>query len=272
MNSDSILDAGAELYNDLSTTLVELLPKIVLALIVLLVGLILAWVIKRLARNFILYLNRSINEKLKNKSLGVDLNYTAVLISKTFYWFVIIFTVAIVTHILGLPVMTTWLDGIINYLPNILAGVIIVFIGIIVGKLVGDLISSGSSRSGISNAAQLGKFTQYTLLIISIFIAIDQVGIDIMFITIIFSIVLSALLFGAALAFGLGARSSVSNILGSYYLQKTYKEGDKIQMEDIEGIIIKITPTSVLVDTKSGQILIPAKDFNNKKTTLIRKN
>jgi len=108
-------------------------------------------------------------------------------------------------------------------------------------------------------------------VIISILIAVDQIGIDIMFISIIISIILGALLFGAALAFGLGARTSVSNILSSYYLQKTYNEGDTIQMGEIEGVIIKINPTSVIVDTKSGQVMIPSKDFDEKKTVLIRK-
>ena len=94
---------------------------------------------------------------------------------------------------------------------------------------------------------------------------------DILFIIIILSIILGALLFGAALAFGLGARNSVNNILSSYYLQNSYKEGDTIQMGEIEGVIIKINPTSVIVDTKSGQIMIPAKDFDEKKTVLIKK-
>jgi small-conductance mechanosensitive channel len=82
--------------------------------------------------------------------------------------------------------------------------------------------------------------------------------------------VLGALLFGAALAFGLGAQTAVSNILGSYYLQKTYKEGDMVQMDDMKGVIVKILPTSVIVETSSGQIMIPAKDFIEKKSILVK--
>jgi small-conductance mechanosensitive channel len=272
MNSDSIIETTGKLFDDLITKIIELAPNIVLSLLVLIIGLFTAWILQKLIRKFIFYLDRSINKKLQTKSLDVDLKSTAILISKTFYWFIIILTIAIVTHILGLPVLTVWFNGLVTYLPNILAGVIIVFIGIVVGKLAGDLVTSGSSRSGITNAAQLGNFVRYLLLIISILIAIDQIGIDILFIIVIFSIVLGALLFGAALAFGLGARNSVSNILSSYYLQKTYREGDTIQMDDIEGVIIKITPTSVILETKSGQIMIPAKDFNKKKSILIKRN
>ena len=272
MNSDSIVETTSNLVKDFYAKFLDLIPNLILATIMFIIGLVIAWIIQKLVRKFILYLDRNINKRLMPRSLGVDLKSISILISKTFYWVIVILTIAIVTHILGLPVLTTWFDGLITYLPNILAGVLIIFIGIIVGKLVGDLIATGSSRSGITNAVQVGNFVRYLLVIISILIAVDQIGIDILFIIIILSIILGALLFGAALAFGLGARTSVSNILSSYYLQKTYKEGDTIQMDQVEGVIIKINPTSVIIETKSGQMVIPAKDFNEKKTVLIKKN
>ena len=267
-----MLDTVSDLINDLMAKIIDLIPSLVLALLIFILGLTLAWLIKRLIRRLINYLDLIINERLKTKLLSVDLRSISSLISKTFYWAIVIITIAIVTHIIGLPVLTIWIDGFINYLPNILAAVLIVFAGIIVGKLAGDLISSGTSRSGIPNAVKLGNFVRYILLTISILIAVDQIGIDILFIIIIICIVLAALLFGAALAFGLGARTSVNNILSSYYLQKTYKEGDTIRIDDIEGIIIKITPTTVVIESTSGQISIPAKDFSEKMTVLIRKN
>ncbi len=271
MNSDSIIDTTSNLVRDFYAKFLDLIPNLILATIMFIIGLVIAWITQKLVKKFILYLDRNINKRLESKSFGVDLKSIAILLSKTFYWVIIILTIAIVTNVMGLPVLTTWFDGLITYLPNILAGVLIVFIGMIAGKLVGDLIATGSSRSGITNAVQLGNFVRYLLVIISILIAVDQIGIDILFIIVILSIFLGALLFGAALAFGLGARNSVSNILSSYYLQKTYKEGDNIQMGEIEGIIIKINPTSVIIETKSGQIMIPAKDFDEKKTVLIKK-
>ena len=271
MNSDSIVDTTSNLVKDFYTKFLDLIPNLILAAIIFIIGLVMAWITRNLVRKFILYIDRNINKRLMSRSLGVDLKSISILISKTFYWVIIILTIAIVTHVLGLPVLTAWFDGLIIYLPNILAGVLIIFIGIIAGKLVGDLIATGSSRSGITNAEQVGNFVRYLLVIISILIAVDQIGIDILFIIILLSIILGALLFGAALAFGLGARNSVSNILSSYYLQKTYKEGDTIQVGELEGVIIKINPTSVIIETKSGQVMIPAKDFDEKKTILIKK-
>jgi small-conductance mechanosensitive channel len=272
MNTDSIIETINQLINDLFTSVIRLAPRLILAILILLIGLVLAWAIKKLIRKFIFYLDRNINEKLRNQLLVVDLKSSAIFVSKTFYWIIIILAIAIVTQILGMPILTAWFGGVITYLPNILAAIVIVFTGIITGKLVGDLIASAASRTGISKGEQLGKFVRYIFLIISILIAIDQIGIDIQLLTIILTIILAALLFGAALAFGLGAQTSVRNILGSYYVQKTYKEGNTIQIGEIEGIIIKITPTAVFIETKLGQVMIPAKDFNEEKTILIKDN
>jgi small-conductance mechanosensitive channel len=108
------------------------------------------------------------------------------------------------------------------------------------------------------------------ILALSVIIAIDQIGIDIQFLTNILTLIIASLLFSASLAFGLGAQTSVSNILGSYYLQQVYKEGDNIRVNDVEGIIIKITPTVVLLETKSGRVTIPSKIFNESKSELIK--
>jgi small-conductance mechanosensitive channel len=99
--------------------------------------------------------------------------------------------------------------------------------------------------------------------------AINQVGIDIQFLTNLVIIVIAALLFGAALAFGIGASTSVSNILGSFYLQKSYKEGNRVKIADIEGIIVKISPTEVHIKTKSGRVIVPAKTFNEAHSELL---
>ena len=83
--------------------------------------------------------------------------------------------------------------------------------------------------------------------------------------------VIGALLFGAALAFGFGAKTSVKNILSSYYLQKIYKVGDKVRIGEKEGRIIEITPLSVILDSSEGQICIPAQEFNQESSVLLSK-
>lgn len=269
---DKIIEEISQLFNNLITSAIHLIPNLLFAIGILVVGFLFSKIFQRLIRRFILYLHSTINNKLGSRSLSVDLQGAADFISKTLFWVVIIFTIVLATQVLGLTILTKWFDGLILYLPNILASIIIVFVGFIVGELISNIIASTAAQTMISNGVYLGRFIKYIILFISIIIAIDQIGIDIMFLTNLVTVVLAVLLFGAALAFGLGARTSVSNILGSYYLNKNYQVGNTVQIGESVGIIVKITSTTVVLETKSGLVSIPSKDFNEEKTTLVKNN
>lgn len=265
---DTVFEEIKLLSKTLTSQIVSQIPNILLAILVFFAGLLLAKLARKLTKKIILYLHKGINDKLTKRRLTVDLQGSAKIIATAFYWIIILFAVALITQILELSFLSKWFDGLINYLPNIIAALAIVFSGVIVSKLLNDLIVSVSLSTKIINGKVLGSVARYIVLGISIIVAIDQLGINISFIIILVSILLGALLFGAALAFGLGAKTSVSNILSSYYIQKNFEVGNTVQIGEAEGVITKITATSVFLDTKSGQVVIPAKDFNEVKTII----
>jgi small-conductance mechanosensitive channel len=259
----------SRMISDLWGFLIELVPKLVLGLIVLLIGYLLARVVQSLVGRFMGYLDRVINKNLQNKLVQVNLGSSRTFIARAFFWIIIFFFVTLFTEIIGLPVITSWLAGLGVYVPNILAGIVVLFFGIVFSRLVSDLVKSGALKTGISNSEVIGRITRYIILVISIIIAIDQIGVEISFLTSLMYIVLATLLLGAALAFGLGAKTSVSNILASYYVHRTYSEGNLIRIGAHEGRIIKITSTSVFLETESGQVVIPSKEFNEQSSVLI---
>ena len=69
------------------------------------------------------------------------------------------------------------------------------------------------------------------------------------------------MLAGAALAFGLGARNLIANLIGAQYLRKHCRIGEQMQLGDIEGSIVEVTQTCVVLDTDYGRAVIPAKMF-----------
>jgi small-conductance mechanosensitive channel len=269
MNSTPIIEELTRILSVIWDFILGIVPRLILGLFVLLIGYFVAKIVQSLVTRTIDYLNRNINNRLKPQLLQVDLDSSKTYIGKTIYWIIFIISVSLFTEILGLPVISLWLKGLSEYLPNILAGVIIIFSGIIFGRLVSDLVKNGALKAGISNSNALSKLTRYLILAIAIIIAIDQIGFDITFLTILIYILLATLLIGAALAFGIGAKSSVSNILASYYVNRTFKKGDVIRIGKHEGKIIKLTSTSILLKTDIGEVNIPAKEFHEKQSILI---
>jgi len=271
MKYEHLVEQLREMLTSLWDFILVLAPKLILGIIVLFLGYLIARLVRSLVSRFIGYLDRTINSNLSGRQLQVNLSSSRSFIAKAFFWIIIFFFITLFTEILGLPVITSWLAGLGDYLPKLLAGMVVIFFGIIFSRLASDLVTSRTFKSGIYSSTMLGRVIKYIIMVIAIIIAIDQIGIDISFLTSLTYILLAALLFGAAMAFGMGAKVSVSNILASYYISRTYAEGNLIRIGEHEGRIIKITTTSVYLESESGQVIIPSKDFNEQKSILIKK-
>jgi small-conductance mechanosensitive channel len=150
--------------------------------------------------------------------------------------------------------------------------VLIAVAGIIGSLVIRDLVVAASDSAKIAYGHILGRIARYVILAITFLIAVDQIGIDIQFLSILVVLVIAAMLLGAALAFGMGAKDSVNNILSSYYLQKIYEVGQKVSIGKAEGRIIEITQTAVVLETAEGQILVPSKVFFEKASILIKED
>jgi hypothetical protein len=95
-------------------------------------------------------------------------------------------------------------------------------------------------------------------------------GIDISFLLVLTGILLGTLLFSVALAFGLGARTMVSNIISCHYIRSIYRIGNVVEIDGIKGNIIEITGAFVVIETENGQVTVPAKSFSQTTSTLVR--
>jgi small-conductance mechanosensitive channel len=273
MSYEKLLENLNELILQSWDYMIVFIPKLIFAFLLFAFGFI-------IARFFQAILNRSIrnidrwitSDKIKSKIKYIRLEQSARILSKLLYWIILIFFITLATEILGLPIISSWLSGIIKYLPNILAAIVIIFVGMIGSKLIRDFIIATAQRTGMLYGDMLGKVAYYTILFISILIALDQVGIDIAILTLLINIIVAVILLGVALAFANGASTSINNILASYYLQATYHVGDTIKIGDTEGKIIQIKSTAVVLDTPEGQVSIPAKEFSEVNSILIKKD
>jgi small-conductance mechanosensitive channel len=133
------------------------------------------------------------------------------------------------------------------------------------------VITSAAATANLSHGELLGRIAQAVILFIAIIIGVDQIGIDIAFLSILVAIILSSMFGSIALAFGLGARTHVSNIIAANQLRQIYQLGDKVRIGDMEGQVIDITISRVIVETPAGSVDIPAKLFDEEITILTEK-
>ncbi|MCC7410781.1 MAG: mechanosensitive ion channel [Gammaproteobacteria bacterium] len=251
-------------YNDFLRAVGAYLPSLLAALLLLVVGFMLA----RLLRSIILRLGAGLDHLAQRFGLsrwGGLLHprwpVSRVLASAAF-WLVLLFFVTAAAESLSLPGLAHWLSRIIAYLPNVFASAVIVLIGYLFGSFLRDAVGAAGATLRLKDAALLGRVVYVLVLGVSIIVGIGQLGVDVSLLGTIVAIAAGAAFGGIALAFGLGAGSSVDNVIAAHYLRKVYRVGQRIRIDDMEGEILEFTGTAIVLDTRDGRALIPAKNFN----------
>jgi len=271
--SASIFDGLATAFQTLISQVLGYLPKVTLALLVLVLGWALARLMRFLVVRTIARLDRLWQRMIVKKEL-VHLqprNPPTLIVGELVFWLLMLVFITFATNILGLGIFATWIKSAVSYLPVIAAGLLIVLVGFVVSSLVRDLVATATASAGLSNGGLLARIVQIIILFTAIILGINQIGIDIVFLADVVGIILAAVLGGVALAFGLGARTHVSNLIAANQLKQLYQVGDTVQIGDIEGRIVDILVSRVVIDTEQGSVDVPAKIFDEQVTIITEK-
>jgi hypothetical protein len=273
MTYTSLIDTLIASLSNAVSKIIAYIPKLLTAAIVLIIG----WLTARLLRAIIVRLVRGLDglwhKFIVRKDLAeVQSRYPPTkVIGEISFWLIILFFSSIAADILGLTQFVSWISQVVSFFPLLIAGLVIIVAGIIISSLVRDLVASAASSAGAPQAELLGRITQFIILIIAIVIGVDQIGIDITFLSIIAAILLSTTLGAVAIAFGIGARKHVENIIAGHTVRQRYRQGDTVRIRDIEGKIIKLNSTGIVIDTADGQVSVPASFFDSETTVLIER-
>ncbi|MDX1432237.1 MAG: mechanosensitive ion channel [Gammaproteobacteria bacterium] len=187
------------------------------------------------------------------------------------FWTVLLFFLAAAIEALGLPAVSRVISLVTAYLPRVLAGVIIVLVGVWAGEFTRTLLVRAAARARFTHAELLGRVCQALVVLVFIIIATDQLGIDSTILVTTLAIAFAATAGAAALAFGLGARTTVANIIATHYVKRAYKVGDSVRLGEHEGTVVEIGDTAVMLDGKAGRLMIPTARFAQDASVLLKK-
>ncbi|HEX9725118.1 MAG TPA: mechanosensitive ion channel domain-containing protein [Vicinamibacteria bacterium] len=271
MPYDSWTEALGNQFREVYQAAVEYVPQVVVAVTLIGLGWLIAWLLRRVTVRFLARLNRMLPNRAKTASTvneGVE-GLASRVISGVVFWGVLLFFVAAATAELGLPVITDAITSLARYLPRVLGAAVIIFTGLVLGSLARTATISAADRAGFDYAKVLGQVSKMAVLLLTVVIALEQLGVDSNLLMLGLIIVLGSFIGGGALAFGLGARTAASNVIASHYLNETYEVGQRIRVSDIEGRIVEIKSTGVVIDTSEGRVFVPAKEFSESISILL---
>ncbi len=229
--------------------------------------LVIGWIAAKLMRSGATRVVNRLHRLMPGRALAKEMKSTGVdqmasdVVSMVVFWAVILFFVAAATEALGLSAVTSGLGRLAAYLPAVMASALILLAGLVVGNLVQSVVSRTAKSANLSYGDGLARAAKGCVLLLAGVVSLDQIGIDSTLLILVTSIVIGVILGGMALAFGLGARTMVGNIIASHYLHQAYQIGQSIRVGDVRGRIEKIQPAYVVIAASEGLFMVPAKEF-----------
>lgn len=174
------------------------------------------------------------------------------------FWLVLTLALAMALQVLGAGGLPAMVDVGMGFIPQVLAGMLIVVFGHLLGLVAGTLLSSVNDGAFAETAVP--KLVHAMIVVVAIVIGLQQVNVDISFVTRLILIIVAVMGAGLAIAFGLGSREHVANLMAARELD-SLSIGEQIRIDGIEGEVIEIHATGVSLATSEGVSRIPAARF-----------
>lgn len=137
------------------------------------------------------------------------------LIGVTAYWLILLAFLLAALDALGMTVAAQLLEKVLDYVPQVLAGIIVLILGLFFATVVGGVIQTAAANAGISQARALSQITRVAVIIFAVAVALEKFFSS-MIIQTTFTIVLTAVSFGLALAFGLGCKEIAGRAVSDF--------------------------------------------------------
>jgi hypothetical protein len=227
---DAIKQIIVEPFERFYEKIIEFLPSLLAALVILIIGFIFAnilkWIFLKIFRSIDLdkYFQRLGIMGVLRKS-GIDDPFS-VLLSKVIKWTTVVVFVIISLYTLNSPTVERLLESFFFYLPNVFVAVLILMFGYVLSNFIGRAALIAAVNAGIKVSGIIGKFVKLTIFLLAVTMALEQLGIGKGTIIIAFTLVFGGIILALAIAFGLGGKEVARSYLESK--MKGEEEGDEI--------------------------------------------
>ena len=212
-----IQDIISDSFASFMTRLGEFLPNILAALVILLVG----WIVAKMLKAAVVRTLKLIKFPVLAEKAGIDeflakggvTRSAAGLLAVLVYWLLMLIVLLMAVNALRLEAASQMLNQILLYVPNVIVAVIVLVVGLYAANFVAGLVRTAAANAGIEEAQLLAAAARYALMVFTFVIALSQLRIGEGIVANGFLLLFGAACLAAALAVGLGGRETVSRYL-----------------------------------------------------------
>ncbi|MBI4057410.1 MAG: hypothetical protein HY399_07700 [Elusimicrobia bacterium] len=209
---------------DLWHRVAERSPSFIAALLFLFIGLVIARALRTFLEillqkiKFDEYLSRiGMHEIMARLGLGKSPTYALTFIV---FWSILFVFLVSAAKVLNLTVISDVLERFLVFLPKLLVFTLILFGGLLFGHFIHQVVCNSASVNNLRGGSTLAKFIYIAVLIFASLLALEQLGIEMAIVRSSLQIVLASVGLACAIAFGLGAKDLVEDMMRNFFNKK----------------------------------------------------
>jgi hypothetical protein len=225
--NEMIWNGFNQAFENLVRMVADFLPRLVVMLAIVVVGWIIAFVLKRVLRALLRWIKL---DRLSEESGASHLLRNAALpslselLSRTLFWLSWLGFMLVGVGVLGISGLQDQISRFFLFLPQAFVALLILLVGLLAANFFSRAALLAAVNAGYPAPRMLSGTIRLVIAAMAISMALEQVGLATHTVLMAFSIVFGALMLGLAIAFGLGGRDLARGALERYFLDEK-KEG-----------------------------------------------
>jgi small-conductance mechanosensitive channel len=203
-----------ELWNGI----LQFIPNIVIAIIIFVVGWLIAAALGRIVEQVVTALK--VDKLLKSTPVsdmveraGYKLDSGAFVGALVKLFFIVVFLVAAL-DVLNLDQVTFFLQTVVlGYLPQVIVAVLILLVAAVVAEIAAKAVMGAAKAAHVKSAGFVGSVAKWAIWIFAVLVALDHLQVASAFVQTLFTGVIVAFSLAVGLAFGLGGQQAAANFI-----------------------------------------------------------
>ena len=199
------------------TRIMDYLPVLLGALIILIVG----WIVAKAIRRAVDWLLEAARFDAMADKTGIsevlrkgDLKITASkIVSGLVYWLIMIMVLVMTVDALGLPKASDVLASLFAYVPKVIAALLVLVVAMFLASFVSGIVRTAAGNANLPKPELIAGISRWAIIIFAVTIAMEQLGIAPLLVGTAFNIILGGVVLALALAFGLGGKDAAARYL-----------------------------------------------------------
>jgi len=217
----------ADPIRQMLTRILAYLPILLGALIILIVG----WIVAKIIRRLVDLLLKVIHFDAMADKTGIsevlrkgDSQITArEIVSGLVYWLIIIMVLVMTVDALGLPKGSDVLASLFAYVPKVIAALLVLIVAMFLASFVSGIVLIAARNAKLPKPELLAGISRWAIIIFAVTIALAQLDIATLLVTTAFNIILGGIVLALALAFGLGGKDAAARYLEELKQKRSMK-------------------------------------------------